>query len=375
MIAPHIAAWALSKDKQRKTNNEGVAVVIATCIHNINDNKRKKPVVVVDDRVLETKGGGGYQPPPQPTPKEQAEARDWEAQQDFDREQKRQDAIDAKAKIDKEAADAAWLSSKNAAYSGAKNNATSRLNALGIEAGDPYGVWSQVNNRYDTANSALQTGGDYSGAFSSSLVDEILGSARTGQRNKYNTQFSSAITPYYAEDTFGSTADDAILASILDQQYSDALGDLTASRDRGATNQATYNRALRDLDSAKYTANTDLQNIGRGVLEDISGDINSRRQTALDTAANWDFGSVYDPTQEADRIRNYAGERKSGLEGEIRGAVGGREFFDINSLLGKAAAKVGNQSTGTTGTSALYDTFENEATRNSENTRQNEGTF
>ena len=139
--------------------------------------------------------------------------------------------------------------------------------------------------------------------------------------------------------------------------------------------EATYNRALRDLDRSKATANTDLQNIGRGVLEDITGDIGTRRQGALDSAANWDFGTTYDPTGEANRIRSYADERKAGLEGELRGAVGGREFFDVNSLLGKAAAKVGNQSTGTTGTSALYDTFENEATRANENVRANEGTF
>ena len=374
MIAPHIASWALTRDKQRSRSEEGVAAVVATHVGNINDKPKKAEV---DDSVpvLETKGGGGYQPPPQPSPQEQAAARDWEAQQDFEREERRNEREDEKAEDQKVVSDAAWTSGKNAAYSGAKSGATSRLNALGINSGDPYGVWEQVNNRYDTANQGLQTGADYSGAFNSSVVDEILGSARVGQRNKYNTAFSSAISPYFAEEQFGSTSDDAILASILDQQYNDAMTDLQASRARGSTNEATYNRALRDLDRSKATANTDLQNIGRGVLEDITGDIGSRRQSSLDSAANWDFGTTYDPTAEANRIRSYADERRGGLEGELRGAVGGREFFDVNSPLGKAAAKVGNQSTGTAGTSALYDTFENEATRANENVRANEGTF
>ena len=48
--------------------------------------------------------------------------------------------------------------------------------------------------------------------------------------------------------------------------------------------------------------------------------------------------------QEASRIRSYADERGSQLEGDIRGAVGGKEFFDINSLLGKAKARVGSAS-------------------------------
>jgi hypothetical protein len=384
MIAPHIAAWALNTSA--RVNNHA-HVVVATHIHNINDTKRQRkhtPSIgdAGDDvgdnnaRVLETKGGGGYQPPPQPSPKEQAEARDWEAKQDFEREQRRQEAIDAKDAIKKEAADTAWMSGKNAAYQGALTGGTSKLTGLGLAPGDDYGVYDQFTNRINTANQSLTPGADYSGAFSPTILDELLGSARTGQRNKYNTQFSSQISPYFGEDQFGSTSDDAILSSILDQQYGDAMTDLEASRARGSTNQATYDRALRDLDRSKATANTDLQNTGRGVLESIRGDIGTRRQAALDQAANWDFGTAYDPSAEAERIRKYAGERRSGLEGELRGAVGGKEFFDINSILGKAAAKVGNQSTGTgTGTSALYDTFENEATRKDETTRANEGTF
>jgi hypothetical protein len=354
--------------------------VVATHITNINDDKRKKHRRPSGDDafdvvVLETKGGGGYQPPPQPTAKEQAEARDWEAQQEETRQEHRQEISDEKEARAKEAADTAWMSGKNAAYQGALTGGTSRLRGLGLESGDDFGVYDQFTNRINTANQSLATGADYSGAFSPSILDELLGSAKTGQRNKYSTAFGSQITPYFAEEQFGGTSDDAILGSILDTQYGDAMADLQASRARGSTNEATYNRALRDLERGKATANTDLQNIGRGVRESISGDIGTRRQAALDAAANWDFGTSYDPTGEANRIRKYAEERKGGLEGELRGAVGGKEFFDINSLLGKAAAKVGNQSTGTTGTSALYDTFENEATRRDENTQANEGIF
>jgi hypothetical protein len=368
-IQPHIAQWALDK---RNISDHAHVVVATTSVNTSKPKKAKKK-----ERVLETKGGGGYQPPPTPTPQEQAEAREWEAEKEAEREEKRQDAIDAKEEDKKAASDAAWMSSKNSAYQGAVSGATSRLNALGLGPGDQYGVWDQVNNRYNTSNNSLAVGSDYSGAFAPSIVDEALGSARTGQRNKYSTAFNQAISPYYGEEQFGSTSDDAILSSILGQQYDDALADINASRARGSTNTAVYNRALRDLDTTKATANTDLQNIGGGVLSGITDAIGSRRKTALDAAANWDFGSMYDPNQEADRIRSYADQRRTGLEGDIRGAVGGREFFDVNSLLGKASAKVGNQSTGTTGTgtSALFDTFENEATKKNQNVQQNEGIF
>ena len=374
MIAPHIAAWALTKNKQRNSkDNEGVAAVVATPIHNINDKPKKARVK--KERVLETKGGGGYVPPPQPSPRELAEARDWEAKQEYEREQRRSDAAKEAARIEKEASDAAWNSSKGAAYTGALTGGTNRLKGLGIEAGDPYGVYSEFTNRLNTANASLQPGADYSSAFAPTILDEILGGARSSQRNKYRTAFETQINPYYAEDRFGSTADDAILNAILEDQYGQAAADLQAARDRGQASNIVYDRALKDLGTARSTANSELQNIGGGVLSDIVGDIGGRRQSALDSAAAWDFGTMYDPNAEANRIRSYADERGAGLEGAIRGAVGGREFFDVNSLIGKAAARAGNQTTPTTTGSPLFDTFKNEAEKTNENVKTTEGIF
>ena len=56
-------------------------------------------------------------------------------------------------------------------------------------------------NKYDTANQSLQTGADYSSAFNPNYVEEAIGGARTGQRNKYATAFSGQINPYFAEDS------------------------------------------------------------------------------------------------------------------------------------------------------------------------------
>jgi len=370
MIPAHIAHWA--QTKRNKSNEEARVAVVATQLTTVAKKHKKKDVAPV----LQSKGGGGYQPPPQPSPQEQAAAREWEAAQAFEREERRAAREKAVRDEEKRIADAAWQSGKGAAYNSALQSGTSRLRGMGIEAGDPYGVYSDFTGRLGGTNAALQTGADYSSAFSPTILDEILGSARTGQRTKYGTQFGQQINPYYAEDQFSGTSDDAILSAILDQQYNDAFADLGAARDRGQASSIVYDRALRDLGTARSTANTELQGIGRGVLEDITGDINQRRQSSLDSAAAWDFGSTYDPTAEANRIRGYADERRGQLEGDIRGAVGGREFFDVNSLLGKATARAGNQTTPTTqGTSALYDTFENEAQRNNNSTRANEGTF
>ena len=369
MIAPHIAKWALQRDKQ--PNELRVDAGNATDIPNDTRKKRKKP----QERVLETKGGGGYVPPPQPTPMEQAQARDWEAAQEAARQQHADEVRQQREDAAKAAADAAWQSSRTAAYNAALTSGTSRLQGMGIQAGDPYGVYNQFTNRINAANAGLQTGADYSSAFAPTILDEILGSARTGQRNQYRSAFNTALSPYYAEDTFGSTADDAILASILNTQYGDALSDLDTARARGQASQSVYDRAVRDLGTARTTADATLQGIGGGVLSGIRGDIDTRRQAALDRAAESDFGSTYDPSQEANRIRSYAGERQAGLEGAVRSAVGDQQFFDINSILGNARARAGGTGTTTAaGTAALGDTFDNQAQRDAA-TRTNEGIF
>jgi len=367
MIAPHIAKWALQRDKQPSELR-----VDAGNAGDIPNNARKKRKV--KERVLETKGGGGYVPPPQPSPMEQAQAREWEAAQEFDREERRAQADRERIANEKAASDAAWQSGRGTAYNAALGAGTNRLRGMGIESGDPYGVYNEFTGRLNSANASLTPGADYSSAFTPTILDEILGSARTGQRNKYRTAFNSDLSPYYAEEQFGSTRDDPILESILNQQYGDAVSDLDAARGRGQATQAVYDRALRDLGTSRSTANSTLQGLGQGVLSGIVGDIGTRRQRALDTAAEWDFGTDYDPRMEAQRVRDYATQRGTTLEGDIRGAVGDRQFFDINSILGNARARVGTQTTPTTtGQGALANTFQDQAQQ--DDSKTNEGIF
>ena len=373
MIAPHVAKWAL--DREKKSSASALHATGDAVMELPDRSKIKKPPEYTNERVLETKGGGGYVPPPQPSPMEQAQAREWEAAQEFEREERRAAADRERQAAEKAAADAAWQSGRGTAYNAALSSGTNRLRALGIESGDPYGVYNDFTGRINQANAGLTTGADYSTAFAPTILDEILGSARTGQRNRYRGAFNTQLSPYFSEETFGSTRDDPILASILNQQYTDAMADLDAARGRGQATQSVYDRALRDLGTAKATANSELQNIGGGVLSGIRGDIDTRRQSALDRAAEWDFGTTYDPGVEAGRVRSYADERGQGLEGAIRGAVGGREFFDVNSILGNARARIGTSTvpTTTTGAGALADTFQNEAQR--QDAKANEGIF
>ena len=372
MIAPHIAQWAL-----KRNTSDHAHVVVATHVTNIND-KPKKAKVDKSERVLETKGGGGYTPPPQPSPMEVAAANDWTAQQEWNRQQA-QDKADKDAKDIKDAADLTdWQGRKSTAFNNAQTSGTNRLNSLGITSGDPYGVYKSWQDKLNANNSSLANMQDFSSSFSDSILDEVLGTGRTDQRNKLNTQFNSAMPTYYADDTFGSTSDDAILQGILDSQFNDALQDFAIARDRGQVTSTAYDRAVKDAGTTKSTAWGDLNKIGGGVLSSDIGNINKLREGSLDQAANWDYGSTYDVGAETDRIKKKAGELTGSLDADIRAALGDKNYFDVSNMLGKATSRVGNQTTGTggtAGTSALYDTFANEADRKNKDTLKEEGTF
>ena len=384
MVPAHVAKWKLNKmhasDEQPQPSAQ-LELPLPVIFPDERDVERRKEGGNRDEDGRDTNRsplafGGGNTPsaPPPPDPMAEARAQDWANQQSFERQEVVRKADADKAAAEKAAKDAAWATGRSSAFNRAQQYGNERLSQLGLDANDPYGLGSAYRSRIESANTGLQEGGDYAAAFSPSNFDEVMGGARTAQRNKYASSFNKAIDPYYGESLFGSTADDAILSSILGGQYDEALGDINAARDRGQVNQAAYDRAIQDLGKAKTTANDELQTIGSGVLTGLQGDIGKRRQSALDAAAEWDFGGSYDPTAEAGRIQSYGQEQLGGLGGKLRSAIGDRSFFDVPGLIGKATAKAGSATTPKAGGTlddsgtALADTFKNQATKEQEGT-------
>lgn len=375
MIPSHIAHWALKREREK---NDHRSVMHAAVGFGTPDERKPRRQEVLppateqtEPRVLEFGGDGGSPPPPQqPSPMEQAQAKDWENQQEFEREERRRAAEKEAAAAEKAAADEKWSSGRSGALERARGYSRSRLGSMGM-SDDPYGIGSLYGQRLDASNAALQVGDDYTSAFSPTVFDEVLSETRGNQRNKLKTAYGGAIDPYYAEDLFNATSDDAILASILGTQYDDALSDINNAFTRGQINSAAQARAIRDLDTARTTANADLQNIGAGVRRSAIDAINERRAAGLTSAGEWDFGSEFDPLKEAGRVKSFGQERFGGLEGELRGAAG-KQYFDPAGLMGKAKAKIGDQTTPTTaptGLDALAATFKDQATK------QQEGVF
>jgi hypothetical protein len=342
VIAAHIAAWALNKS----TNSAQTAhAAVGASTSAPKKRKTKK-------RVLDA-GGGKQQPmPAQPTPLEQAQAREWEAAQQAARDAARQAQEDARAQEAEAKRLDAWRASRGAAVQGVKDYGTRKLQSYGLDQGDPYGIWESFTGQLDSRNGQVQEGQDFAGLINESLFDEALSGARNKQRTTYSRDLMNDISDNYLDDTFANTIDDPILDAILGEQFGEANSYLTSARDRGQLNNIGFERALSNLEKEKQKARGELETLGRGVLTTNRNSVASKRDAVGSRINNFDFGDTIDLNSEKNRIRSTATDLIGSLDTDIRRSIGDRDFFDPNSLVAKSAAFTGtsnyNQNSGGT---------------------------
>ena len=331
MIAAHIAAWALNKS----TNSAQTAhAAVGASTSAPKKRKTKK-------RVLEA-GGGKQQPmPAQPTPREQAEAREWEAAQQAARDAQMRAAEDARAAEAEQKRLTEWRGSRNAAVSGVQDYGRRKLQGYGLDTGDPYGIWESFTSQLNNRNSQIAEGQDFAGLINEGLFDTALGDARSKQRTNYSRDLMNDISDNYLDDTFSNKVDDPILDAILGEQFGDANTYLTSARDRGQLNNISYERALQNLEKEKSKARGELETLGRGVLTTNRNTVAGKRDAVGSRINNFDFGDTIDIAGEKNRLRSSATDLIGSLDTDIRRTIGDRDFFDPNSLVSKSAAFTG----------------------------------
>lgn len=321
-------------------------------------------------------GGSKRPPPPPPDPKKEAEARDWEAQQQAARDE----VARQRQKEERAAADALaltqWRSRADNAAATTQQYARDKLSGYGLGSGDQYGLFDKIMNQITGARGSLTDNEDFSGRINNNLVDNIIADTRSSKRNEYTRQINNLLGQNYLDDTFADTVDDPYLDAILNEQYGSATTDLQNAMQRGQLNQTAYDRALASLSGNKSSARSKLETLGKGVITDLSGSTKSAYDKLFGSVNNFDFGDNIDITGGVGRIKDTATSSLGQLEQRIRDTVGDTKYFDTNSVIAKANAQGGvSNYTPNTGGSAtpgnsLYQIFSDQA-RN----KQTEGAF
>lgn len=231
------------------------------------------------------------------------------------------------------------------AYNSAEGFANSKLSQLGIN--DDYGLLSSFNSELDRRRNGLDPM-DASGASQlggSSIWDSIYTPAQSAQRSKLRRSLDTFAGTGFEEDMLGDTSDDAVLNSIMGDQYNEALGTLQRAKDRGQINDTGWTTALAGLNKQKSAGLSKLSSVGMGVLDTDRGKLSDLAGTYYDRAANYDFGDQFDVGGMKDKLTAKSQGYLGSLQGDILGALGDTNYFDTNTLLGTAGVAQGAQNT------------------------------
>lgn len=220
----------------------------------------------------------------------------------------------------------------------------SRLNAAqGIDddIARMYGVYDSYIADLESAKGSLAED-DINPTFSTRTYHN---NALTSGTNRYRKELTNKFNEFAGDDfaytTFGDTADDDILKSILEQQRADAVQQLDAQKARGQLNEQGYSRAQKYLDEAVRTGNAEMQKLGGGVLSGYRDNLTKFRDNTLNKVGTLNLGDSFNIDSQKRRVDDMVSGYRNSLEGDILSAIGGQTFIDPETIISKAGAKQG----------------------------------
>lgn len=300
--------------------------------------------------------GGSTKAPKTPTPMESAQASDWLAQQEYNRNQ-----LNQKTAADKAAADALAQKQKtqgdiNNQFSAGQTFGTNKLGSLGFA--DTYGVMDRFNTSLNNAKNSVPESATNVGSYFNpqSYWDSAINEATGAQRGKLNTEFTNFTTPGWDKGQYGfaDTADDAILNAIMGEQRTSTQDTLKGNLARGQMSQGAYDYAINQMGNMGETGMANLQKLGGGVLGGYREGLGNTAKQYGDRVTGYQLGQNVNL---ADLQGQLSGQRtgyEGGMRGDILNALGDTKVFDLEKLISSAGTATG------AGNSPLANAFTNQ---------------
>lgn len=283
------------------------------------------------------KGGGGYIPPP-PPPDNTLAIRQMEIEQENRRAEREAAAKTAEAEERRRRAG----SNLQRAYTGAQSFGRNQVNALGIN--DSYGLLDAYTAALEGARAMVPEGEENVGSYINpeTLWTRTADQQRNAQRNRLRSATQGLYGQGFETNAFQDEADDTVLEDILGGQYEEAEGAVNRAKARGQLNDTAMGYATKALGTAKTSARNRLEDMGLGVLQRYRTNLANRGTAWNNRVQNWDFGDQLDLDSERRGFETDVNRFRNRMEGDVRGAIGDTELFDIDLLLGRAMNKGGS---------------------------------
>lgn len=284
-------------------------------------------------------GGGGA--PRAPDPMVQAEAQIRMLKEQYALDEKQALAALERQKAQEAEERAQWTTDLGSNRAKSEAAIRAQFAKTGL---DPMQYEDRIAQALDLAQSGLTYG--QTPSFGTGLGENILRDIRGSQVKDYQRAINEWAPEGFSTNAFASTADDAIINAILGEQFGSASDSILRARDRGTLNDAGFRYAMDNLNTQKQAAMARLQDMGGGILEGYRGSLDDIVKNARTGAGTWDFGDTFDPNFYRTQAETRQSELGGRLEGDIRNAIGGEQFFNTTDLIQKGGIGQGAQNTG-----------------------------
>lgn len=171
----------------------------------------------------------------------------------------------------------------------------------------------------------------------------IYDTLQSGERVKAQDTLNTLFAPNWETKRVPWTLDDPYLASIEQEQYSDADSIIRNMLDRGVLTSAGYNAAAKDLENQRAGAKTRLNEVGTGLLAGEQQKLRDIANTARQTAGSLQLGQNFDPYSYSSEADQGFTDFLSTLGDQIRAGLPGKLFNTAGlAAIGGAAQGAGN---------------------------------
>jgi hypothetical protein len=174
-----------------------------------------------------------------------------------------------------------------------------------------------------------------------SLYNQAYETAQGDVRNSYLNRINNQYGTDYSTRTFADTADDPIINAMLGKQRLSAQEGIDRAKSRGQLNTAGLNAATGSLGELESRGRAEANQLGGGVLSRYRQNLDEAIGSLRNRANTASLGGSFDLEGGVQDINNRVSNFQQSLGGDVKAALGDRNFINLGDILGRAGAEQG----------------------------------
>lgn len=179
------------------------------------------------------------------------------------------------------------------------------------------------------------------GDLAQQIASNAIGTQTNIARDRFGLETDNLFPTGFATERLPDTMDDALIESIIGDRFGDATSFLDRGVARGQLSDKGYQQALANLTDQRSAANSRVQDLGLGLIEQGRGDLRTIADSARTDASSFELGRQFDLDSFGRRADERVSSFTDGLEGSLRNAIGGDPIFDTQAAFGAGAVGQG----------------------------------